>query len=113
MGPGTGRRGSSVDALVGMTDGILALVVPVIIGTSDEENVSTPDAEGTSGESWGVDCGSAGTTDLDGIRPVCTGAVIMASGDDCGSSGSIARTSDGIMLDVRGAEGMSPDGNDV
>ena len=63
------------------------------------------------GKSDGVGWGSVGTTGLDGMRPVCTGAVIIASADDEGSS--IARASDGMMLDVRGAEGMIPGGNDV
>jgi hypothetical protein len=117
VGPGTGRSGSSVDALVGMTDDVLALVVPVIGIQPDDESVSTPEGKGTSVESCGVVCESDRKTVLDGIRPVRTGAVVMVSsavvivsGDDGEGSSSVATVSDGIILDVRGAEGISPDG---
>jgi hypothetical protein len=110
VGKGTGRSGSSVDALVGITDDEVALAVPVIGVPFDGKCVPTPDGYGTSGEDELKGCELDDTAGLDGMRKVCAGAEIMISEVDEGPS--VATWSDGIMLDVRGAEGIRPGGND-
>jgi hypothetical protein len=110
VGKGTGRSGSSVDALVGITDDEVALAVPVIGVPFDGKCVPTPDGYDTSGEDELEGCELDDTAGLDGMRKVCAGAEIMISEVDEGPS--VATWSDGIMLEVRGAEGIRPGGND-
>lgn len=118
VGPGIGRSGSSVDAVVGMTGIAVALEGKMVPEPLVGQSVFTPDddkvKEGVAGS---VGSCSDDATGFDGIKPMpeCGGVVVtvMSVCDDEASGGSTATISDGMILDVRGADGMSPDGNDV
>jgi hypothetical protein len=113
VGPGTGRRPSVVDALVGIPDRLLASGTPLTCEPSGGRGVPTAEEGGMSVPSDGSSCGSDDAMGLDGIRPLSTSAGVVISMDVGEGSTSVAGASEGTMVDVRGFEGISPGGKDV